>query len=110
MSEAIDPQRAVDFIRDSAKPLAIAIGNRIYVEEYRKTLKALLMKKHSEKSVAAQEVEAYAHPEYQAHLLAIQAAVEAAEMLKWQMIAAQARVEVWRSQEASGRAMDRATR
>jgi len=53
--------------------------------------------------------QAYAHPEYQALLKGLQAAVEAAEELRWQLIAAQARIDVWRSQEASNRTMDRVT-
>ncbi len=50
-----------------------------------------------------------AHPEYQALLKGLQAAVEKAEELRWKLIAAQARVDVWRSQEASNRTMDRVT-
>ena len=37
------------------------------------------------------------------HLKALQAAVEAEEKLRWMLIAAEARIEVWRSQEASKR-------
>ena len=36
-------------------------------------------------------------------------AVEAREELRWMLIAAQARIEVWRSQEASNRAEGKAT-
>lgn len=108
MSEPIDPQRAVDFIRDSARPLAQAKANQIYLEEFRKTLKAMLMRESKEKAISAQEADAYAHPRYQDHLLAMKEAVEIAETLRWQMVAAQARVEVWRSQESSARMTDRA--
>jgi hypothetical protein len=34
--------------------------------------------------------------------------VEVEEQLRWTLIAAQARVEIWRSQEASNRLQDRA--
>jgi hypothetical protein len=41
--------------------------------------------------------------------MAIKEAVTAEQTLKWQMVAAQARVEVWRSQEASNRHVEKAT-
>jgi hypothetical protein len=106
----IDPQKAVDFIRDSALPLAQAKANRVYCEEYRKTLKAKLMKGCGLDAIGAQEREAYAHPDYAAHLEALREAVAEEEKLRWQMVAAQARVEVWRSQESSARAEGRAVR
>jgi hypothetical protein len=110
MSEReIDPNKAVDFIRDNGKKFAQAKADRIYLEEYRKSLKAILMKRSGENAVNAQEREAYAHPEYQELLKGLREAVESEETLRWQMVAAEARVEVWRSQEASNRAEYRAT-
>jgi hypothetical protein len=110
MSEReIDPNKAVDFIRDNGKKFAQAKADRIYLEEYRKSLKAILMKRSGENAVNAQEREAYAHPEYQELLKGLREAVETEETLRWQMVAAEARVEVWRSQEASNRAEYRAT-
>jgi hypothetical protein len=110
MSEReIDPQKAVDFIRDHGAKLAYAKATRIYLEEFRKSKKALLMKQSSETAVNAQERDAYSHPEYQQLLNDLRAAVEAEEALKWHMVAAEDRIEVWRSQEASNRAEFRAT-
>ena len=109
MTEAIDPQKHLRRMWDNAPKLAQAKAERVYVEEYRKTLKALLMQKCSESSAAAQEREAYAHPDYAAHLLGLKAAVEAEELLRWRMVTDQASVEVWRSQESSARMMDRGT-
>jgi hypothetical protein len=79
------------------------------VEEYRKTLKAQLMKASGASSLGAQEVEAYSHPDYVAHLKALQEAVQIEETLRWRMVTDQASVEVWRSTEASNRHLDRAT-
>jgi len=110
MSEReIDPNKAVDFIRDKGRKFAEAKANRIYAEEYRKSLKAIIMKLSMETAVNAQEREAYSHPEYLELLKALKEAVQIEEELRWQMVAAQARVEVWRSQEASKRAEYRAT-
>lgn len=92
----------------SAPVYAKARAERVYVEEFRKSKKALLMQQHSDKPIGAQEREAYAHPEYIGLLAALRVAVEAEENARWMLIAAQTRVEVWRSQEASNRATDRA--
>lgn len=103
MEREIDPHKAVDFIIANGKKAAKAKANRIYLDEYRKSLKAILMKRSNETSVNAQEREAYSSQEYIDHLKGILEAVELEEELRWQMIAAQARVEVWRSQEATYR-------
>jgi hypothetical protein len=106
----IDPNAAIDFlIRESAN-FAKAKAERIYLEEWRKSKKALLMQQSRENTSAGQERDAYAHPEYAALLEGLKAAVEIEETLKFKLIAAQARVEVWRSQEASNRAVDRSAR
>jgi hypothetical protein len=60
--------------------------------------------------MAEKEADAYAHPEYQAVLEGLREAVEEAERLRWMLIAAQARVDVYRTQEASNRSIDRSTR
>ncbi len=61
------------------------------------------------KSVAAAEVDALAHRDYIELLEGLKAAIEIEEKLKWMLTAAQAKVEVWRSLEASARVVDRAT-
>jgi ABC-type transport system involved in cytochrome c biogenesis ATPase subunit len=112
MTEKIDPNAAIDFMYENAVKFSQAKANRFYLEEYRKTLKAELMKEALQKgfeAVNAQEREAYSHATYKAHLSAIKSAMQLEEQLRWQLIAAQARVDVWRSQEASNRAMDRVT-
>jgi len=100
----IDPNKAIDFIFENGKKFAKAKSERIYLEEYRKSLKAILMKRSMETAIGAQEREAYAHEEYQQLLHGLKASVETEEELRWALVAAQARIEVWRSQEASNRA------
>jgi len=112
MSEMIDPNQAIDYIIAKSSEYAQARANRIYMEELRKTIKAELCKTalhHGFDAVNAQEREAYSDPNYKSHLLAIKQAVEAEEKLRWMLIAAQARIDVWRSQEASNRAVERMT-
>ena len=109
MARHIDPNEAVDALIKMAPQYAQAKAERIYLEEFRKSKKALLMQLHNDKPIGAQEREAYAHPEYIGLLAALQVAVEKEENLRWMMTAATTRVEVWRSQEASNRQQDRAT-
>ena len=110
MSEPTDPNKAVDFLLANAGKYARAKAERIYIEEYRKSKKALLMGQCPEKAVNAREQHAYSHPEYVALLEGLRAAVEVEEGLRWAQIAAQLRVEIWRSENANNRTQDRTTR
>lgn len=110
MTEPIDPNKAIDFLLKNAEKYAQAKAQRIYLEEFRKSKKALLMNESKEKAANAREQFAYSHPDYIGVLDGLKSAVETEEMLKWHQIAAQLRVEVWRSQEASNRGIERATR
>lgn len=109
MSEEHDPHKAVDYIIANASKFAKAKSERVYLEEYRKSLKALLMKRSLEDTIGAQEREAYAHAEYQQLLQGLRAAVEVEEKLRWDLIAAQARIEIWRTEQANNRAEGKAT-
>ncbi len=95
-------EAALDYIRDHGNEYAIARAQRVYLEEYRKTLKATLMQ---EKDGPGHEREsfAYAHPDYRDHLDGLRAAVEQEERIKWMLTAAQAKIEVWRTQQANTR-------
>lgn len=101
------PHRAIDYIIKNAKKFSAAKGNRIYMEEYRKSLKAICMKRSMETTIGAQEREAYADPEYIALLEGLREAVQIEEALRWDLIAAQARVEVWRTEQANNRMTDK---
>ena len=68
----------------------------------------MLMAQIVGKSVTASEVDALAHKEYIELLDGLKEAIEIEEKLKWMLTAAQAKVEVWRSLEASARIMERA--
>jgi hypothetical protein len=108
-SESRDPHKAVDYIIANAKKFAKAKAERCYLEEYRKSLKAILMKRSMESAVNAQEREAYSHPEYVELLHGLKEAVEIEEKLRWDLIGAQARVEIWRTEQANFRAEGKAT-
>ena len=107
-----DIHDAVDYLYTHGRRYAEAKAHRVYLEEYRKSQKAMLMKsaiaEGRAKTSAAAEVEAYADPAYLEVLKGLQAAVEREEELRWGLVSAQARIDVWRSTEASNRTMDRA--
>ena len=100
----IDVFACLDFIRDNAIPYAKAKADRIGLEEWRKSKKAILMKKHIGEPVSAQEREAYADDEYIQVINGLKAAVEEEERLRWLLNAAQAKISVWQSLGANQRA------
>ena len=102
----MEPDDAIEYIFKHGKKYAKAKAERVYLEEFRKSKKALLMQQaqvNGHQTAAAQEREAYADQEYVDLLQGLKAAVEAEEEIRWGLVAAQARIDVWRSREASSR-------
>lgn len=98
--------KALDFIRDQAPAYAKAKADRIFLEEFRKSKKAMLMRDAEiagHKSSAAQEREAYSHPDYLVLLDGLREAVEAEETLRWRIAAAQSKISAWQTIEATRR-------
>ena len=110
MTEPIDPNKAVDYLIEHSRQYAQAKADRVHLEHFRKSKKALLMGECTEKAVTAREQYAYAHPDYIALLEGLREAVRTEEALRWRLTAAQLRVEVWRSENANNRGLERATR
>jgi len=107
------PHAAVDFILKHAPEYAKAKAERVFVEEFRKSKKALLMRDalaRGIESAAGQEREAYSHQEYIDLLKGLQEAIEIEETLKWKLEAARMRTEIWRTESANNRMTDNATR
>lgn len=102
-----DPNQAIDFIIKNAGKFAEAKAQRIYLEEFRKTKKALLMNESTEKAANAREQYAYSHPDYQELLSGLRAAVAIEEDLKWKLEAARLRIEVWKTQSFADRQQDK---
>ena len=110
MTGPIDPNKAVDFLVEHSRQYAQAKADRVQLEHFRKSKKALLMNECQEKAVTAREQFAYSHPEYVALLEGMREAVRVEEALRWRLTAAQLRVEVWRSENANNRSQDRVMR
>jgi hypothetical protein len=100
------PYKAIDYIIQNAGNFAKAKSERVYLEEFRRVKRALLMKQAMEmgyESAVAQEREAYAHPEYQEVLRGLAVAIEQEETLRFMLKAAEMRSEVWRTESANER-------
>jgi len=112
MSDKLPPHHmAVDYIRDNAPKMAKAKSERVFLEEFRKSKKALLMKdalKAGIEAANAQEREAYSNPDYIEILQGLATAIEIEETIKWRIEAARLRVEIWRTESANNRMVDRA--
>lgn len=104
MIEEQDVERAIQWMIDNAGKAAEVRANREHVEQFRKTLKAQIMKEHAAHPLGVQEREAYADARYVAHLVALRAAVEQDERMRWLMTAAETRVSAWQTQQRGLRA------
>lgn len=95
---------ALAYLHDEAGKAAKARSERVYVEEYRKTVKAQVMKENVSLPIGAQEREAYDDPRYKEHLKAIRDAVFADEHARFLREAKLALIEAWRTQCSNQRA------
>ena len=101
MISETDIEKAVTWLAHNAVAAAQARANREYLAEYRKVIKARLMRARSDLPLAAQERDAYADDEYVTHLAALRDAIEADEKLRWLQAAAEAKVSAWQTQQRS---------
>lgn len=104
-----EPTKAIQYLIDTAPLYAKAKADRIYLEEFRKSRKAQLASQAGTEVLGKQETYAYAHPDYIQILEGIREAVEREERYRWLMTAAQARIEVWRTEQYSARMEIKAT-
>lgn len=92
--------------REKVADYAKARARRTYIEEFKKSKLAILMRQADRdgfKSVAAQEREAHSSDEYLELLLGLKEAVEAEERLRYDLRALEMRAEVWRTLRADER-------
>jgi cytochrome c biogenesis protein ResB len=104
-----EPTKAIQFLIDTAPLYAKAKADRMFLEEFRKSRKAQLASQAGTEVLGKQETFAYAHADYIEILEGIRQAVEREERFRWLMTAAQARIEVWRTEQYSARMEVKAT-
>ena len=102
-----DIERPLTFIRDNAVKYAKAKADRVYLEEFRKSKKAMLFieaEKQGVKTIAEREAWAYAHPEYQQLLEGLRVAIEAEEKTRMMIEAARLKINLYQTHQADQRA------
>jgi hypothetical protein len=98
-------ERAVHYLAESAEEYARAKGRRVWLTEARKSLKAkLMLEADTSMSIPMREAYAYDALEYREHLEKLQDAIATEELLRAYRVAAEARIEVWRTLQANLRA------
>lgn len=98
-------EKALDFLRDSARAIGNAKACTVRSERMTKHVKALEMKRYNELSVSAQEREAYASDAY---LHALEDEARSAgeyEKLKSLREAAALKIQAWQTSSANFRSM-----
>lgn len=101
-------EKAVEWLRTTAREAAQARANRIYLEAWVKTVKAKAKARMNASSNAAAEDMALVDPEYLAALEGLKQAVEMDEYNRFMREAASAKIEAWRTMQANARAEGRA--
>lgn len=99
-------EKLLNDYRNLGPPYGQAKAKRVYLEEYKKSLLALLMKDAERKgvtSVSGQEREAYSRKEYIDHLGALETAVESEETKRFEIKRIEMEIEVWRTEQANER-------
>jgi hypothetical protein len=104
-----EPTKAIQYLIDTAPLYAKSKADRIFLDEFRKSRKAQLQSQAGTEVLGKQETYAYAHADYIQILEGIREAVEREERFRWLMTAAQARIEVWRTEQYSARIEQKAT-
>ena len=109
MITADDAERALDWLSDHADEAAECRAARVQLEEFSKALKAQLMTEYvtsnPDSPVNAQERYAMSHTRYQQHLEGLGEAVKRDERMRWLRDTAFARIDVFRTQESTKRAL-----
>ena len=98
----IDPNKCVAYIMENAPKFAQAKAERVFIENFLRTVKSRLMNQE-EGTLGNKEAYAYAHPEYEAQLKGLRDATEKEENLKFMLLAAQMRHDTWKTNEYSKR-------
>jgi hypothetical protein len=100
-------ERRMHELRELAPQYAKARAQVAYLDEFKKSKLAMLMKvaeQHGATTAAAQERDARCHPDYLELLEGLKEAMERAETLRWELQVTSIRADVWRTQEATKRA------
>ncbi|MBA2348780.1 MAG: hypothetical protein H0V81_10845 [Solirubrobacterales bacterium] len=102
--------RALEWLKDNAKPAAEARAERLFIEEQLPHLRARIAVEcmAAGDSAAAADMKAKASDAYKIALDGLRAAVEKDEYMRFQRTRADAIIEIWRSLSANQRSIAKA--
>ena len=106
----INPNDEIQYIVDLIDFYADADAKLTFLESYKSGLKALKMKESSSPSVAGKEMDALASDEYIQYCDDLFAAKLEYTTLKLKIDTAKMKVEVWRTEQATNRQIEKITR
>lgn len=103
MIEDKKAEEALAFLHSNARKAAQDRANAIYMQEYRKVIKAQIMREEPDKPEHVREARAYADPRYIKHLEALRVALEQDEYMRWMRVYAESTIAAWQTQSANSR-------
>jgi hypothetical protein len=106
----INPNNEIQNIVDHIDDYAAADANLAWLESYKHALKALKMKESPSPSIAGKEMDALASDEYMTYCHDLEEAKRKHTSLKLTIETAKMKVEVWRTEQATNRQVEKLTR
>ena len=98
-----DIEKAIDWLRDTAESCAKRRAERLYLEDFTRSLKAEIMSEHLAEPLGAQERYAYLDIRYRNHLEALKLAIYEDQKGLFLRDAADAKIRAWQTQSATER-------
>jgi hypothetical protein len=106
----IDPNKEIQDIVDMIDDYAYADARLAWLESYKSALKALRMKDSPSPSIAGKEMDALASEDYVQYCYDLEEAKRKYTSLKLTIETAKMKVEVWRTEQATNRQIEKITR
>jgi hypothetical protein len=106
----INPNDEIQYVVDLIDDYAAADGRLAGLESYKSALKALKMKESSQTSIAGKEMDAFASEDYINYCKEVDEARVKFISLKLKIETAKMKVEVWRTEQATNRQIEKLTR
>ena len=98
-----DIEKAIDWLRDTAEACAKKRAERLYLEDFSRSLKAQIMSEHLAEPLGAQERHAFSDIRYRNHIEALKLAIYEDEKGRFLRDAAEAKIRAWQTQQATER-------
>ena len=96
-------EKALDFLVTTADEAAQARADRLHLDDFSRVLKAQIMSEHLAEPLGAQERHAFSDLRYHNHLEGLKVAIYNDERNRFLRAAAEAKIEVFRTQCANER-------